>query len=260
MKKMRTAFSFILLLCFCLRLQAEVSVESVTDLRTTEDPGNQLKLTLNIQDPLLATALDYHQVTITRAEDDLGRSLILPVKEKKDEFLPLEIRSAEPHPSTLMTIDLRSPARRASALRHLQGSFIVRTFRTQKIVIDEAFKTFGQSIENSLLEAHGIEVQIINPRHAHPGVTDEEEIKRLMKTNLCIEVTGAAKKIRDMELIDPQFQVIPSRSRTYGSSRSAIWICSADHPLPEDTAIRLSIPIDPTEHTIQLDLKDIPLP
>jgi hypothetical protein len=256
---MRTGFFLFLLLPCCLPLRAGVSVQSITDHRTTEPSGNQLKITLQIQEAILETALDYHQVRVTRAEDDLGNSLILDPADD-EAFRPLQVRPAEPHPITLMNVDLRSPGRRASVIRHLEGSCIVRTFRTQKIVIDRAFETFGRSIENSLLEAHGIEVQVINPRHAHPGVTDEDEIKRLMKTNLCIEVTGAANKIRGMELVDSQFKVIPSRSRHFGSATSAIWICSADQPLPEDTAIRLSIPIDPTEHKIEFKIEDIPLP
>lgn len=261
--KMRTAFFILLLAVFCPCLEAGVTVESITDFRTTETPGNQLKINLNIQDPLLSTALDYHQLVISRAEDDQGTNLIPPDeegKEKKDDFQTLQTRPSEPHPSTQMTFSLLSPPRQASTLKHLQGSVTVRTFRTQKIVIEKAFDTFGRMIDDPLLKAHGIDVQVINPRHAHPGVTEEEEIKRLMKTNLCVEVTGAANKIRGMELIDPQFNIIPSRSRTYGSSRRAIWICAADEPLPNDAAIRLSIPIDPTGHKIEFNLKDIPLP
>jgi len=255
---MRT--TLLLLLLVAPLPAAEVRVDSITDLRSTAESGGELKVSLRLQDPLLKTALDYREAPLTTAIDDLGNNLIPPTPDQDDLFRPLHVQPDDPFPSTTMTLHLKSPPRAATRLQKIEGALIVRTFRTQKVVIPNAFETFGTLIEDPLLEAHDIEVQIINPRHAYPGVTEEDRIKQLMKTHLCVEVTGAASKISGIELIDADFNVIPTTSRNFGSPASATWIAAAESPLPQNVAIRLSIPIDPTEHRIPFHLEDVTLP
>ncbi|MEO0454489.1 MAG: hypothetical protein AAFY98_10185 [Verrucomicrobiota bacterium] len=251
--------SLLLSFTFTASLSAKVEWKTTNETRSTESLAQSAEVILRLTDDRLESALDFGDIEVSEALDEKGNSLISSKSEQSASYRPLRIRPTLP-PSADIRIPIKCPEREANSIQTLKGAFSIRTFKSQKVVIDPAKQPLNEIVENDLLDAHGLEVTLIDIGHAYPEIRDKETLGRLSEQAVAVEISSTKTEIREIELITTEFEVIPSQKHHFGTRSSMIWGARANKPLPEGYAVRISIPIAPEEHRILFDLKDLPLP
>jgi hypothetical protein len=241
--------------------ELSVTLKSITEVRTSEASGNELRLWLRLQASGLQNALEYRDVRIVTARDDTGADLA-PVRGE-DEPTPaskLARGTGEGAPSVLLPVVLRPATRPARQITELSGRVTLRVFRRQVVLLNDVIARTGKAAQDPLFKAHNLEVFITDPVQGTPGLTDPGEIERLRARAISIRFSGEISQALEVDLVSGDGEPIPARSTSFGGGRSALFTLTADRPLPAGAQARVTIPTTPQEIEVPFALKNIPLP
>src|SRR5690606_9113928 len=98
------------------------------------------------------------------------------------------------------------------------------------------------------------------PRQAFPGVTEEEELKKLRTGGVALEISGNTRKVREFVLETPEGQRLKTRAGSFGAGRTLILSQRSEEPLPENVLARVVIPVAPEEVAVPFRLEKVELP
>jgi hypothetical protein len=235
------------------------SVQSVTEVRTSEPGGSELRLWIRLEGVSLAEALEYHSIRLRDARDDRGTSLTL-AQEVSETPARLKKPGSGTVPSVLFPLALQIPARDARALTHAAGSVTLRQFRRQVVLIDHVRSKVNQTAKDPLFEAHGVEIFITDPVQGSPGAVDEKSAERIRAQAVSVRVSGNPGKVLGVDLLAADGSEIPARSGSFGAGRSVLHTLTADRPLPEKIQARIALAASPHDVEVPFTLNNIPLP
>jgi hypothetical protein len=258
----RTGFTVLCLsLLWSAWAQAAVptaSLQSITEVRTQEPGGSELRLWIRLEGEMIKEALEYDDIHLTTARDDAGADLLMPSLDTAPTRLNKPV--AVTVPTALFPVVLKTPARSARTLTEVNGTVLLRTFRRQVVLIDLVRAKSGQAVENPLFKAHEVEVFVTDPVLASPGLIDAKEAARMRERAVSIRFSGQPKNVLQVELLDAAGVLIPTRQSSFGGGRTLMFTCTADQPLPDETQARISIPTSPEDVIVPFTLKNITLP
>lgn len=234
-----------------------VSLERLVDLRSLDKADSRLAITLKIKGDQVSSALEYGDVRINEPEPRTGT-----ISGADEEgFAPLK-RSGfgDKLGEALLAFELPSPPRNQMSFTILAGTLKLRSYRQQLIPIEKIQTKLNQTIQDPLLKAHGIELRVVDPRQAFPGVTEETELARLKSSVVALEISGNTRKIRDFVLETPEGKEVLSRAGSFGAGRTLILSRRSEEPLPENVIAKVLIPVSPEVVPVSFRLEKVELP
>jgi hypothetical protein len=234
-----------------------VTLERLVDVRSQEKDESRLGLTLKIRGESLSSALEYGAVQITEPAVMAGK-----VGGADEEgFAPLK-RSGfgDNLTEALLSFELPSPPRSQGSFAVLGGTLKLRTYRQQLVPIEKVLTKLNQTVADPLFKVHGIEVRVVDPRQAFPGVTEETEVAKLVASSVALEISGSTRKVREFVLETPEGKRIASRAGSFGAGRTLILSRRSDEPLPENVVAKVVIPVSPEEVKVPFRLEKVELP
>jgi hypothetical protein len=251
-----------LLLPLCSITQAQEStplltLEKITDLRSSDPADSRLILTLKITGTSLDQALEYGDFRVNEPEVLTGKIS----GADPDGFAPLRrIEFSQEQKEAYLTVELPSPTRGQSAWPVFSGTLKLRTYRRQLVPIEQVLTKLNQTISDPLFKVHGIDVRVVDPRQAFPGIREEAELKKLQAEAVALEISGNTRKVRAFVLETAQGQTLKTRAGSFGAGRVLTLSQRSEEALPPDTKANVLIPISPEDVLVPFHLKNISLP
>ncbi|MEM6823368.1 MAG: hypothetical protein AAF558_15680 [Verrucomicrobiota bacterium] len=239
----------------------QITLDRITEIRSTESKESELQIYLKLSGENVASALEAGTWQLDRAEDNLGKPIEFAEGFAKT-FLPIRKRpglSADQE-TGILKLRLALPARSSTHLNNLSGSVALRVYRYQIVPIPDILQLTNKTIDNPLFKTHRIQVHVIDPRHAFPGYTKDDEADLLKQRATAIRVEGETQRVKSFLLQDSQSEMIAARYSSFGGGGSTVFSAISDTPLATDTQGSLMIPIDPQEIRIPFTLRNISLP
>jgi len=282
-------FPFIPSLCVALALatnanaQLRIQPGDVEDKRTTGDSffgGLEVKLKLLGDD--LADAQSIRTVVKT-AVDDTGRDLV-DAKKEKGEFE--KIRSSGQ--STTVTLRLKNPARKATAIKELSGEtelFVPKNDPDSIVKVEDFQKSGGSPIVSPALAAAGIEVTTYNKDQIDAAKAKKEKEKKDKKdpnanlndamaeafggifgmrggpNDITLQIKDPNKKLVDIEFQDANGKTIETNgSSSWGDGDKEMKTCDFRSALPAGTRLVIYLSTPKSMVSTPFSLKDVFLP
>jgi hypothetical protein len=231
----------------------------LTETRTSDPAAGELRLWIELEGDLLTDALEYDDLTLTKAIDDTGANLApepvatAPARLQKNP-------AATASPAGKLPVILKLPARAATQLKEITGTVTLLCYRRQVILVERIKDQINQDLKDPLLKAHQLEVRIVDPAQSRPGTVEPDEAAELRDHAVCVRFSGKLDKVLKVELETPDGQTLPTRSSTFGGGRTLLTTLTSDTIIPPDARARITIPISPEEKSVSFSLKEIPLP
>ncbi len=213
-------------------------------------------VTVRIEGEQAKGATHYGQIKITEAVDDTGKSL-KPSEDRasfagEDGFTEItRMRMGDEKPRNMETkIDLRLevPARNATKIARLKGSFQVKAGGQEKVVsVPKVKALLGQSLKDPALAAAKLQIKLA--KAGEPGG----------EPTLTMEVTGPIAAIQNADVLDAKGAKV-NNGYSKSGGETTTYALTLERPLDDTMTLKLSLIVGQKIVDVPLDLKDIPLP
>ncbi len=178
-----SAAVFLLLSVWAIAVSAQVRVmaDDVTDTRRSDGFFSKLEVKLKIFGDGLSEAKAM-RLKVSKAVDETGKDLI-GEKTNEDEFEEIGSSSNE---SSELEVELKNPARRATAVEEISGTielFTPRKDPAATVAIANALRLTGKPLINPALKAQGIEITLwTKEQFEAQKKIEEERMKKLAES------------------------------------------------------------------------------
>jgi hypothetical protein len=234
-----------------------VGLERLVDQRSQAKEESRLVVTLKIQGDGIARALEFGAVQIQ--EPGVMSGKISGADE--EGFAALRRSGFGGNLSeAFLSFELPSPARTQISWPVVSGSFKLKLYRQQLVPIEKVLSKRNQVVEDPLLKAHKIELRVVDPRQAFPGVTEDVEVSKLLASVVALEIIGNTRQVREFLLETPEGKRIPTRAGSFGAGRTLILSQRSEEPLAENVVAKVVIPVAPEQVEVPFLLEKVELP
>lgn len=234
----------------------------IKDDRMFSSEHSGVAVKLRIAGAAVNNAAAYGKLKLTEAIDDTGADLRPKPAAKMvafggagdgDRFTEIHrfgMREDDKSRESFdMSIDLVLPARKATRIVSLKGTFEVQAGGQEKLVTVANPKSLtGKSIDDPVLKSAGLTVQIESPKGA--GGTN----------SLPLKVKGNSAAIKKVEIVDAAGKSISDQSMSMGTGDERTTTYTLNKPLDDTITLKIHVLAGLKNVNVPFDLKNLALP
>jgi hypothetical protein len=256
-------------------------VSEVTDTRSTGSSRSECNVGLTFTGDAVADSMRVHQVRLTKAQDELGRDLILAKADQSEDFANADYRSV----TLRARVALRNPSRNASFIKIIEGEvdlFNPTANNGGQLVIKNAVNSPAEPIEDPTLKKYGIQLMYLTKDSYAAKVKHledksdtatnselDEAFGDRFKTMLTAMFASETRRSATLFLKDPEKRVIElvfldasgkPLQRNGGVTSGEIRKVNLDAPIPADAQLLIKLVTPESIQTCPFKTENIPLP
>lgn len=222
-------------------------------------PGG-LVVTIRLEGKEVEGALEFGKLKIAEALDDTGASLKPEAGGGGfgggDGFRKFSFgRFDDSEPAeTLIPIELKLPARKATKLTKLKGEVSVKAGGEKKVVSATKLTALkGKNLKDPALTEAKLKVQLADEADADANLGPAD-------STLMLKIIGDSAAIQKIELVDAQGETVSQghSSSTFGNKTDYGLFISK--PVDDSMTLKIELVVGQKVVKVPFDLKDIPLP
>jgi hypothetical protein len=217
-----------------------------------------LKVTVEISGPAVKKATHWGKLTVTKGADDKGGAIAVDREPSEDlqEILRVprfsfgdQPASKEPEDKVRIELGFKETPRTATAVKVLEGSFVVRVAEKKEIVVPDIAKLAGKVIDDKTLKAAGLSLEV--NEFSPEG------------TYLKLAAVDPEDKIGEMDIVD-------AKGKSYVNSRGSMragdkdakkeFSLGGEDKLPDDVRLKITVTTSKSDIKVPFSFKDLPLP
>lgn len=244
-----------------------VTVESVSDSRSTATMMPRCQVQLRVSGDEVADAFDISSIRITTAVDDTGRDLKLDPEH--DRMRPPFSSGRFYAVQFSHTVELSSPARSARFIKTLEGELDL-LFPTPEnggmVIVRDFLKHPGELLSNPSLKSSNISITFLDKDSAENNWNGGVPVSPRMPHNafrsgsahqLRFSVDDPDHRLADMAFIDAYGRQLPTGGSTYGST---IRTYTLQENVPSNLQLYIYLTVPAAIKTIPFKIENIELP